>query len=204
MTPDLPSDDDSAGARQWAEVAIDAIDDAIGPDDEDVVVVGHSISGLCVPVVAALRPVRRMIFVGGLLPEPGMSFADHLIANPDAIAFPEPETDGAGPFGLSWASVREGFYHDCPEDVARQAFRDMRAQSFTVFLEPCPIDEWPRTPSTYILMRDDRAVGQAWARRNALVRLGAQLIEIDGGHSPFFARPVELCQVLVTASDAHA
>lgn len=126
VAPDLPVDDDSAGALEWARVAIDAIVGArlgaASPDIvEDVVIVAHSLSGLCAPVIATLHPVQRMVFVGGLLPVPGQSFADHLAANPDAIAFPEPQQHGTGPFGLSWEAVREGFYHDCPEALGRKA-----------------------------------------------------------------------------------
>jgi pimeloyl-ACP methyl ester carboxylesterase len=198
VAPDLPVDDEDAGATAWAQTAIDAIGD--GVDRDDVVVVGHSISGLCLPVLAALRPVRRMVFVGGLLPVPGQTFADHLAVNPDAISFPVPASDGTGPFGLTWESVREGFYHDCPELQARLIFQQLRHQAFRVLLEPCPIGSWPDTPSTYVLMRDDRAVSGAWARRNAVERIEAQLIELDGGHSPFLARPIALADALIAAA----
>lgn len=206
VAPDLPVDDDFAGALEWARVAIGAIEGArvgaASPDIvDDVVVVAHSLSGLCAPVIATLRPVRRMVFVGGLLPVPGQSFADHLAANPDAISFPEPQEHGGGPFGLSWEAVREGFYHDCPEALGRKALNELRHQSFTVFIERCPIDRWPDTPSDYVLMRDDRAVGESWARRNAVDRIGARVIELDGGHSPFFARPAELSALLLRLGD---
>lgn len=197
VAPDLPVDDDSAGAREWARVAAAAIDcEKSGADGAtDVIVVAHSVAGLALPVLAGLRPIRRMVFVGGLLPVPGVTFADHLADNPDAVIFPKPEAGGTGPFGMTWESVRAGFYHDCPQDIARSAFAEMRAQSFTIFLEPSPLEEWPDVPSTYVLLRHDRAVGASWARRNA-DRVGAQLVELDGGHSPFFARPVELAELL--------
>lgn len=196
IAPDLPTDADAAGAAEWASVAAHEIDRAVGESDTDVVAVGHSISGLMLPVLAVRRPVRKMVFVGGLLPVPAISFAEHLADNADAITFPAPAPGGTGPMGLTWEAVRDGFYHDCPEDVARPAFADMRKQSFTVFVEPCPIDEWPDVPSAYVLLREDRAVGRCWARRNAVERIGAELIELDGGHSPFFSRPIELAQVL--------
>jgi pimeloyl-ACP methyl ester carboxylesterase len=199
VAPDLPVDDDAAGATEWARVAIDAIDQA---GDDDAIVVGHSIAGLSVPVVAALHPVRRMVFVGGLLPVPGHRFVDHLADNPDAISFPAGENSGSGPFGLTWESVRAGFYHDCPESLARQAFDELRGQSFTVLTERCPLECWPDVPSTYVLMRHDRAVGRSWARRNAVDRVGATVIEMDGGHSPFFARPTELGDVLAGVAEA--
>lgn len=143
-----------------------------------------------------------MIFVGGLLPVPGQSFVDHLAENANAITFPQPQADGTGPFDLTWDSVHQGFYHGCPEGIARQKFKDMRMQSFTVFLETCPIAVWPQTPSTYVLMRDDRAVGRQWARRNAVDLVVARLVEMRGGHSPFFSRPPELCDALVAAASA--
>lgn len=189
IAPDLPVDDDSAGALKWAQVAIEAIEREVDGAPGDVVVVAHSISGLCAPVIAALYPVRHMVFVGGLLPVPGQSFVEHLGANPDAITFPEPQQHGDGPFGLTWESVREGFYHDCPEALARHAFDELRYQSFTVFTERCPISRWPDTASTYVLMRDDRAVGESWARRNAVARIGAQVVELAVTRPPLPARP---------------
>ncbi|OBH62120.1 alpha/beta hydrolase [Mycobacterium colombiense] len=198
VAPDLPVDDDSAGAGDWARVALDAIERAVQDwAPTNVVVVAHSISGLCAPVLATLYPVSRLVFVAGLLPVPGQSFVEHLAANPDAITFPEPQEHGAGPFGLTWESVRDGFYHDCPEALARRAFDELRHQSFTVFTERCPIDRWPDAPTTYVLMRDDRAVGESWARRNAVDRIGASIVELDGGHSPFYSRPAELTAILL-------
>lgn len=198
IAPDLPTDDDAAGALDWARAAIDSIERIAESPDDRVILVAHSISGLCAPVVAARYPVQRIVFVGALLPVPGESFVEHLAANPDAISFPAPKEEGSGPFGLTWESVREGFYHDCPEPLARRAFNNMRHQAFTAFTERCPIDRWPDVPSTYLLLRDDRAVNESWARRNA-VRIGAHVVELDGGHSPFFARPRHLVEALVAA-----
>lgn len=203
VAPDLPVDDDAAGAMEWAGVAITAIDRLPGHvAADDVIVVGHSIAGLCVPVVAALRPVRRMVFVAALVPVPGETFMDELAKNPGAVSFPAPQATGEGPFGLTWESVREGFYHDCPEALAQEAFRTLRHQSFTVFTERCPLDRWPDVPSTYLLMTDDHALDVDWARRVAVDKLGADVVELDGGHSPFFARPGELCDVLDEISGA--
>ena len=66
----------------------------------------------------------------------------------------------------------------------------------TSFVEPCPIDTWPDVPATYILMTDDRSVNPEWSRAVARGRLGADLVELPGGHSPFYGRPAELADVL--------
>jgi pimeloyl-ACP methyl ester carboxylesterase len=196
VAPDLPVDDDAAGAWDWATAAVDALRRVTHPMDDDVIVVGHSLTGLCLPVIGARRRVRRLVFLAALVPVPGETFADHLSDNPDALCFVTAGFSGDGPFGLSWESIREGFYHDCPEALARRAFDDLRGQAFTVFTERCPIDRWPDVPSTYILMRDDRAVGAGWAHRTVTGLPETDLIEMDGGHCPFFAQPEALAEML--------
>ena len=53
---DLPCDDPGAGSARYAEVVAEAIRD----EGDDVIVVGHSLAGLTVPLVAATRPVARI------------------------------------------------------------------------------------------------------------------------------------------------
>src|ERR1035441_2478767 len=58
VAPDLPCDEAAAGLEEYAAV----IEDAIG-DRQDVVVVGHSLGSLSIPLVASHRPVRRLVFL---------------------------------------------------------------------------------------------------------------------------------------------
>lgn len=196
VTPDLPVDDDTAGAAVWAAAAIDAIDAAVGPSDPDVVVVGHSIAGLCLPVIADRRRIRRMVFLSALVPVPGEAFADRLAQHPEILPFVVRVADIGEEAAFSWESVRDTFYHDCPEAIARRAFGQLRTQSVTVFVERCPIDEWPPVATTSIVMRHDRVVSPQWSREVALGLPDTDLVELNGGHSPFFADPNSLSAVL--------
>jgi len=198
VAPDLPIEEDAAGARAWADVVVDALEGA----GDDVVVVGHSLAGLMVPVLASLRPVRRMVFLAAMVPVPGTVYLDYLATEPDAVIFSTAASLGQGELpepgtaGVEWAAARDGFYQDCPEPLARRAWERLRPQSMTVFTERCPIESWPDVPSTYILMTEDRAVNPQWSRRVAKDRIGADLIELGGSHSPFYSRPQELARVL--------
>jgi len=87
-------------------------------------------------------------------------------------------------------------YPDCPPDLARWAAGNLRRQFTKPHKELCPLAAWPAVPSSYVLARQDGAVGADWARRAARDRLGVKAAEIDGGHSPFLARPGELAQML--------
>ena len=57
VAPDLPCDDPAADLTTYA----DLVCEAIAPYDDDVVVVGHSLGGLTIPLVAARRPVRHLV-----------------------------------------------------------------------------------------------------------------------------------------------
>lgn len=200
--PDLPLEDPH-GASDWADTVVATIP----ADADDVVVVGHSLGGLCVPVIASRTPVRRMVFLCAMVPVPGRAYMDVLAEEPDAIktldmaetvanaevgAAMQEDVHAVMPFDRAVAM----FYGDLPEDQARRAWERLRAQGMTAFIEPCPIDTWPAVPSTYILTTDDGSVSNEWSRRVAKGRLGADLIELPGSHSPFYSRPAELAKVL--------
>lgn len=198
VAPDLPIEDDAAGARENARVVVEAI----GSRDDDVIVVGHSLGGLTIPLVAQLRPVRRLVFLGAMVPAVGMSNLEYLATEPEAVVFSGTENlaDGEIPAAddqvLGWERAKAGFFGDVSDEVARQAWQRFRRQSFTVMTERTPLEVWPDVPSTYILMTEDRAVGQEWSRRRAK-EIGADLIEMEGSHSPFYSRPGELADILV-------
>lgn len=203
-TPDLPLDDPH-GASDWADAVIATI-----PRGETApLVVGHSLSGLCLPVIASRVPVARLVFLAAMVPVPGRSYLDVLAEEPDAVKAMDigaAISDGAldGPAAtdsevravMPYELAVQMFYGDLDETTARAAWQRLRGQGVTVFTEPCPLDRWPDVPSTYILMTDDGSVNPAWSRRVAAGRLGADVIELPGSHSPFYSRPRELAAVL--------
>jgi pimeloyl-ACP methyl ester carboxylesterase len=208
--PDLPLEDPH-GPSSWADTVLESLSDDGGP----LVVVGHSMGGLAVPIVAERAGARRMVFVAAVVPIPGRSFAEVLAAEPDALVVEGLEglasgevhlaaDDGDEGGALPWSFARASFYHDLPEEQARAAWRRLRTQGLASATEPCPLAAWPDIPSTYVLMRDDRAVNPAWSRRVAAGRLGAELVELDGGHSPFYRNPGDLAEVLHRAAAAPA
>ena len=93
-------------------------------------------------------------------------------------------------------TATEIFFHDADPDVARWATERLRPQSYGVFAEVTPLTAWPDVASRSIVCRDDRAIDPGWVRRAAQERLGTTAAEIDGGHSPFLTRPVELARML--------
>jgi len=195
---DLPCDDPAAMFDDYAATVIDALADA----GDDVVVVGHSLAGHTIPLVAARRPVRRLVFLCALIAAPGASFADQLRAERD-IFVPGYEA-GLAPADerpvRAWADyavARDTMYQDCAEADAVAAFARLRPQSSTPYFEPCSLPALPPVPATYVVAAEDRIVNPAWSRRAAPERLGVEPIELPGGHSPYLSRPAAVAELLV-------
>src|ERR1700674_5614876 len=75
LAVDLPIENVAVDASGYAEVIAAAAAD-LGP--EPPVVVGHSMSGIAISLVPGLTPVRRLVYLAALIPEPGERMADVL------------------------------------------------------------------------------------------------------------------------------
>lgn len=199
LTVDLPSDDPAATFETYADVVTARLD---AEEATDVVVVGHSLAGHTIPLVAARRPVRRLVYLCSLVPALGASFVDQLGSEPEMLDFSglgDPAPDGS----LAWTDrefARTFLYADCDPDVAEQAIDRLRPQAAAPALNAFSLRAFPDVPATYIVASEDRLVQPKWSRRMARDRLGADLVEIPGSHSPFLSRASDLAAVLAEIS----
>jgi pimeloyl-ACP methyl ester carboxylesterase len=192
-TVDLAPEDQSAGAARCAERVLEAFAGL-----PDLVLVGHSVAGLIIPLVAERRRVQRLVFLHALLPRPGQSFVDQLAAEPDMF---NPEMFSAqAPFWEDEAVATRFLLHDCPPDIAREAFRRLRPEPGVLGREVTPLQTWPDVPCAYIVCAEDRTAAPVWARRAARERLAVEPIELPSGHCPFLSRPKQLAEALLTVS----
>jgi pimeloyl-ACP methyl ester carboxylesterase len=179
--------------------------DATDATESPLVVVGHSLGGLTIPLVPALRPVKLLVFLCGFLPQPGTSMKEqvrdqHVFA-PAYAALARRQTrlpDGSSRWPPDAAI--EAFYPDCPPQLASWAASKLGRQVWTIFDETTPLEAWPPVGAVSILCREDRVVSPDWSRRVSTERLGRPAVELDGGHSPFLSRPAELADLLVALS----
>lgn len=193
---DLPCDDVSAGCSQYADVVVDALRDV----DGRVVVVGHSLAGLTIPLIAARRPVERLVFLCAFVPRPQRApwELDEGEPSPFGETFGGFELDELG--RTVWRDVDAAvaaLYPDCDPAQARAAAGRLRPQGPLPNSEPCPLAELPRVEYSAILARADPAVSAAGIRWTAARRLGIEPLELPGAHSPMLARPRELAELLL-------
>jgi len=197
VAPELPCDDPAATMTTYADVVVRALEG----EPDDLVLVGHSLAGCTIPLVAARRPVGRLVYLCAIVPIPGRSHGEQLRAEPDTLV--PGALDGLGPPDAldrtSWAdeeATRRALFADCPDDVARDAFARLRPQARAPYREPCPLDAFPPAPATYVRCAEDRVIDGDWSRRVASGRLEAGLVDLPGDHSPMLSRPAALAGVL--------
>jgi pimeloyl-ACP methyl ester carboxylesterase len=195
---DLPCDDASATYEDYADVVCAALDGC----DDDVVVVGHSLGGHTIPLVGARRPVRHLVYLCSLVPNIGRSVFDQLREEPDMTdlvwltGLGEPDAQNR----QAWVNlelVRELLYADCDDSTVEAAVKRLRPQANYPATRPFSLTEFPPVRCTSVVCTEDKMVGADWARRIARDRLGAEVIELPGSHSPFLSRPKALADVLL-------
>jgi pimeloyl-ACP methyl ester carboxylesterase len=194
---DLPVDDPSATFETYA----DAVCDEISAVTDDVILVGHSLSGWTIPLVAARRPVKHLVYLCAVVPVSIDSFIEQMAREPDMFSSTMLATLGilADPQCHRWSDVEQAralMFADCDDDSAAAAIAQLRGQAIRPLALPYPLTDLPATPATYVVCGDDRMVNPGWSRKVALTRLRARLVTQPGSHSPFLSRPAQLAAAL--------
>jgi pimeloyl-ACP methyl ester carboxylesterase len=209
VAPDLPADQPSATLETYAEIVGAALE---GVGGDDVILVGHSLGGSTIPLVAHHIPVRRLVYLCALIPEPGHSLTEQIQGGDMVNGTYLSGLSGLDSEGCrSWTDpglARRAFYQDCPDRVAEASVSRLRRQAWTPYRQRFPLDQFPAVAATSIICAGDQMVWPDWSRSVSHERLGADVLELPGGHSPFLSRPRILAEVLsriadeVTLSDA--
>jgi len=201
VAPQLPSDDGSADFDAYADVVCAALEGRA----DDVVVVAHSLAGSTGALVADRRPVRHLVYLCAAVPEGGLSLVDQWQAEPDMVS---PEfgngwlqglTDPDDQMRTAWVDldfVREVFYADCDSATTEAALSHLRPQSGYPWALPSSLTEHPSVRCTSVVCDEDLVVNPAWSRRIAH-RIGADVVELPGSHSPMLSRPSAVADVLL-------
>jgi pimeloyl-ACP methyl ester carboxylesterase len=191
---DLPAADDGAGFAEYAGAVIEAI----GDRREGLVLVGQSMGGFTVPLVAERVPVTGIVLLNAMVPKPGESGGEWWDATGQAAArAAHAERDGRNADTLD---PLVDFLHDVPPDVVEEAMAGGEiVQSGTPFEKPWPLGAWPDVPTRFLQGREDRFFPLEFQRRVVAERMpGVEVEELPGGHLLALSRPVELAEALMS------
>ena len=201
VTMDLPCNDGSASFETYADVVCTSLDGW----DKDIVLVGHSLAGNTIPLVAARRPVRHLVYLCAVIPDIGRSLLDQLrddpMLNPAYVkGLSEPDMQHR----TVWVDLklaRELLFADCDESTSEATVNRLGPQSRSPYTAPFSLAEFPTVACTSVICSEDQFVRPEWSRRIARDRLGTDLVELPGSHSPFLSRPSALADVLLRLAE---
>jgi hypothetical protein len=182
----LPCGDDSAGLAEYTDTVVDAIGNRT-----ELIVVAHALGGYTGPLVCTRVAVDLLVLLTAMVPAPGEP-PGQWWDNTGYLAAKREQDERDGRRGAGTDPV-VALFHDVPHvTVAEALTRQQRRQSETPLAQPWPLDAWPDVPTRFLLCRNDRHFPAAFMRRVVAERLGIVPDEMDSGHLPALARPVEL------------
>jgi pimeloyl-ACP methyl ester carboxylesterase len=188
---ELPADRPENSASDFARLAVDQMRGA--PDD--CVLVAHSASGILLPLIARLRPVKALVYLAAMIPAPGSSVMDQLQSEPDML---HPDWLRAGSQWSDSARWRELADHFLFQDVALSVrewaystIRPMRLDA--AGKEPLSLSAIARVRSLLVVCQRDRTINPKWQERVWRTRAAekGQLRHLDAGHCPHISTPRE-------------
>lgn len=190
----------SLTADQFAASVIRVLDAA----PEPVVLVGHSLGGATISLVAEARPdkIRTLVYLTAFLVPAGKTVASIALADKDSLAARAILRDPAtGATRLSPAHVREVFYQDCSDEDVAYAQQRVTAEPPTMAIAPIrtTTERFGRVDRVYIECLRDRTISIT-AQRSMQAALPCRAVyTLDSGHSPFFSDPRGLAQALISS-----
>jgi pimeloyl-ACP methyl ester carboxylesterase len=204
---DLPSH--GADRTPLAEVTLEryahAILDAL---DAPAILVGHSMAGYPITLAAERAPERiaRLVYLCAYTPWPGLTLSRmrHEADEQPLLPAIRMSEDGQS-FTFDPEMVPDLFYHDCPSEAvayaqARLCPQAVAASSTAVALT----DRSASVPRSYIVCRYDRAIPPQFQEVMARRAAPEDVHFLPTSHSPFFADPEGLAQVLHRIADPGA
>jgi pimeloyl-ACP methyl ester carboxylesterase len=197
-TIDLPGHGDG---RDLATVTLDQTADAIlAATTPDTIVLGHSWAGYPISAAAEKQPnaLRGLIYLCAYVPVSGLSLIDMRRNGPRQTLTDAVIKDPSGSsYQIDPDRAQDLFYHDCPTETVGYALPRLCPQAIKPQDTPLLVsDRWRAVPKAYIRCTDDRVIPPEYQAEMVADWPRAGVHDMDISHSPFFANPSGLADVI--------
>lgn len=180
---------------------VDSVCNIIDKIEGKVILVGHSKNGIVISQVAEYRPekIEKLIYLAAYLVPNGKTQADYSSQDIDGVLKPfvtrYPETNS---HTLQPEIYKEGLYHDCHEDITELAKLLLSHESITTGITPLQLSDenFGSIRRFYIECTEDKAVTSFIQQKMYNEIPCEKVYRMNTSHSPFFSKPVELCDIL--------
>jgi pimeloyl-ACP methyl ester carboxylesterase len=167
-------------------------------DLRELILVGHSMSGIVITKVADEMPerIRHLVYLAAVVPRDGDALID-LLTKERQENLRKLEGKASEIYGPI-ASLRPLYFTDLEGEVKDYYIKKLTPQPLAVFFEKVQLKRFSdlKIPRTYILGLRDKSLPPELSRGFA-ERLGVKPAEIDAGHDMMVSRAEEVAEVLL-------
>jgi pimeloyl-ACP methyl ester carboxylesterase len=167
-------------------------------DLSDLILVGHSMSGIIISKAAEELPerIRHLVYLAAVVPQDGDALID-LLTTERQESLRKLEGKAAELFGPPDA-LRPNYFTDQEGADKESYLKQLTPQPLAAFFEKISLKRFygMNIPRTYILGLRDKALPPELTRGFA-ERLGVRPIELDAGHDMMVSRPQEVAEALM-------
>jgi hypothetical protein len=161
---------------------------------DQVVIVGTSNEGNFLPLIAAARTVRRVVYVNALIPRPGEAFIE--VCQTEQVAVPGSYLDQILKASQSITDDFLKLIHNPNKTKAQLKAMQVRIDAspsshiMVGFYEVCPLKALPKVDNVYVSGSADDQIRPEWEQSAARRVLGVEPAVIPGaGHANIYAAP---------------
>lgn len=168
------------------------------------VIVGHSLGGLSITAAAVAAPekIAALVYLCAWVPVPGVALTDYREKGATRALRNASEFNATSDTAVfDRKAAADLFYHDCTPADRDFALDRLTPQPMSPHRTPIAAPD-PTIPCYYIRCLQDRAIDPAYQIRASGDWPASHVLDMDTGHSPFFAAPDRLAQILDTIAKA--
>jgi pimeloyl-ACP methyl ester carboxylesterase len=201
---DLPGHGSRAGEGSFVTMSnyiSDVVDFIRKENLKDLVLVGHSMSGIVISKVAEEVPerVKHLVYLAAVVPKDSEALID-LLTKERQETLRKLHGKIKEVFG-TLEQLRPMYFTDLEGEEKEFYLKQLTPQPLAVFFEKMHFELFPKipVPKTYILGLKDKSLPPDLTRRFA-DRLEVTPVEIDAGHDMMVSRPGEIADILLRIS----
>jgi len=160
---------------------------------DHVVIVGISNEGNFLPLVAAARPIKRVVYVNAVIPRPGTAFIE--VCQTEQVAVPGSYLEKLLKASQSITNDFLELIHNPNATKAQLKAMQERidaspsARTMVGFYEVCPLKALPKVDNVYVSGSADGQIRPEWQQSAARRVLGVEPVVISGaGHANMFTK----------------
>ncbi len=183
------------------DISVQKLCSVIDSIEENVILVGHSKNGIVISQAAEHRPdkIDKLVYLAAYLIPNGKTQREYSLQDTGGVLKPFVELhQDTNSTTLKPEIYKEGLYHDCEDYITDLAKLLLSNEPIVSGVTPLQLTEerYGCVPRYYIECTEDKAVTPFIQRIMYTETPCKRVFTMATSHSPFFSKPVELCDIL--------